>query len=75
MYMMSTLSHKHPCVLLVAPISRQLCVGLLLVHGSLLLGYQPITNHNTTGGEIGATKWRTATHRDPCALCTLHMAL
>ena len=56
MYMMSTLSHKHPCVLLVAPISRQLCVGLLLVHGSLLLGYQPITNHNTTGGEIGATK-------------------
>ena len=23
----------------------KLCVGLLLVHGSQLLGYQPITNH------------------------------
>ena len=44
----------------------KLCVGLLLVHGSLLLGYQPITNHNTAGGEIGSTNWRPATHRDPC---------
>ena len=33
---------------------------------SLILGYQPITNHNTTGGDVGATTWGPATHRDLC---------